>query len=209
MRIGIDFDNTIVDYSDIFTKQAYRLGWIKANAKKTKQEVHDLIKKLPDGEMKWKKLQGLVYGKFIIDADPFEGVIKFIQRCRSEHVDVFIVSHKTEYVEGLEEKINLREAALKWLRAKGFLDSDKFCLREDRVFFEHPREDKLNRIAELKCTHFIDDLEDVLLEPQFPANVIRILFSNQGERFNNRPFAVCHHWREMEALVFENAQFRQ
>ena len=132
MRIGIDFDNTIVDYSDIFTKQACRLGWIKAGGKKTKQEVRDMIKKLPDGEMKWKKLQGLVYGKFITDASPFEGVIEFIQRCRSEEIDVFVVSHKTEYVEALEEKVNLREAALNWLRANGFLNARKSCLDESR-----------------------------------------------------------------------------
>lgn len=204
MRIGIDFDNTIVDYGDIFTTQACRQGWIKAGDTKTKQQVRDLIKKLPDGEMKWKKLQGLVYGKLIIDADPFEGVIKFIQRCRAEDAEVFIVSHKTEYVEALEEKINLREAALNWLRAKGFLNS----LDESRIFFEHPREDKLARIRELKCTYFIDDLEDVLLEPQFPENVVRILFSSQDGHVENRPFTVCRHWQEIEALVFENAQSR-
>lgn len=205
MRIGIDFDNTIVDYGDIFTTQACRLGWIKAGDTKTKQQVRDLIKKLPDGEMKWKKLQGLVYGKFIAEARPFAGVAKFIQRCRSEQVDVFVISHKTEYVEASEEKINLREAALNWLRAKGFLNS----LDESRIFFEHPRADKLSRISELKCTHFIDDLEDVLLEPQFPGNVVRILFSGQGERLDGRPFVVCRHWGEIEALVFENAQFRR
>lgn len=207
--MGIDFDNTIVNYGDIFTNQAYRLGWIKAGDKKTKQQVRDMIKKLPDGEMKWKKLQGLVYGKFISDANPFEGVIQFIKRCRAEHVDVFIVSHKTEYVEALEERINLREAALNWLRANDFLNARKSCLDESRIFFEHPRENKLARISELKCTHFIDDLEDVLLEPRFPENVVRILFSGQGERFNDRPFTVCRHWGEIEALVFENAQSRQ
>ena len=109
MRIGIDFDNTIVEYGDIFMKQACRLGWIKGGEKRTKQHVRDLIRKLPDGEMKWKKLQGLVYGKRIIDANPFEGVMKFVHRCRSEHVDVFIISHKTEYAEAVEEKVNLRD----------------------------------------------------------------------------------------------------
>lgn len=205
MRIGIDFDNTIIDYGYIFAKQASRLGWLEAGVRETKQEVRDMIKKLPDGEIKWKKLQGLVYGKFIADASPFEGVVKFIQRCRSEEIDVFIVSHKTEYVEALEEKINLREAALNWLKIKGFLKS----LDESRIFFEHPREDKLYRIGKLQCTHFIDDLEDVLLEPQFPENVVRILFSDQGRPAGDRSLTVCRHWGEVEALVFENVQFRQ
>lgn len=205
MRIGIDFDNTIIDYGDIFVKQAVELGWIEAGARRTKQQVRDIVRSLPDGEMKWKKLQGLVYGKFIADADPFEGVMEFFQRCRSENVEVFIISHKTEYVEALEERINLRKVALDWLRAKGFLDVARPCLDESRVFFEHPREDKLNRIHELKCTHFIDDLEDVLLEPQFPGDVMRILFSAQDEHLGDKPFVVCRRWRDIEALVFENA----
>lgn len=206
MRIGIDFDNTIIDYGDIFVKQAIELDWIKAGAPKTKQQVRDIVRKLPDGEMKWKKMQGLVYGKLIGSADPFEGVVKFIERCRRERIDVFIVSHKTEYVEALEEKINLREAALNWLRTKGFLDPEKSCLDESRIFFEHPRENKLDRIHKLKCTHFIDDLEDVLLEPQFPENVTRILFADHNGRDNHKPLAVCHSWKEIETLVFEDAK---
>ena len=203
MRIGIDFDNTIIDYSDIFTKQACNLGWIKADTKKTKQQVRDTVRELPDGESKWRQLQGLVYGKLINDAKPFEGVIEFIKKCAAENVDVFIVSHKTEYVEALDEKINLREAALNWLKAKGFLNSEKPFLTESRIFFEHPRGDKINRISELKCTHFIDDLEDFLLEPQFPENVNRILFSNKNESFDDKPFEICSHWSEIEKLVFQ------
>src|SRR3989338_685682 len=206
MKIGIDFDNTIIDYGDIFMKQACRLGWIKGGEKRTKQHVRDLIRKLPDGEMKWKKLQGLVYGKRIIDANPFEGVMKFVHRCRSEHVDVFIISHKTEYAEAVEEKVNLREAAFNWLKAKGFLNPQMCGLDKDKIFFEHPREVKLNRIHELGCTHFINDLEDVLLEPKFPENVIRILFSEQGERFDGKPFIVCRNWKEIETLVFQNGK---
>lgn len=206
MKIGIDFDNTIIDYGDVFTKLACRLGWINPGADKTKRDVRDVIKKLPDGEMKWKKLQGLVYGEFINDANPFEGVIEFIKRCRLERIDVFIISHKTEYAEVFEKEINLREAALNWLKAKGFLDSPKYCLDESKIFFEHPREEKLNRINKLQCTHFIDDLEDVLLEPRFPENVVRILFSNQGGRCGDKPFIVCRHWREIEGFVFQNEQ---
>ena len=40
--------------------------------------------------------------------------------------------------------------------------------RED-VYFESTRADKLTRIAALSLTHFIDDLEEVLTDPDFPA----------------------------------------
>ncbi|MCK5013488.1 MAG: hypothetical protein KAS66_06685 [Candidatus Omnitrophica bacterium] len=202
MRIGIDFDNTIIDYSDIFTKQACNLGWIKVNTKKTKQQVRDAVRELPDGEIKWRKLQGLVYGKFINDAMPFDGVMEFIKRCASENIPVFVVSHKTEYAETLEEKINLREVSLNWFKVKGFLDLGKPCLDENKIFFENPRENKLRRINELQCTHFIDDLKDVLLEPEFPKNVTRILFSSNNEHCDDGSFKVCRHWSEIEELVF-------
>ena len=137
MRIGIDFDNTIINYTDIFAQQAIRLGLFKPGTENmTKQFVRDGIRELPDGEMKWCKLQGTVYGKFINDAKPFEGVLDFIKKCISEKIDVFIVSHKTEYVQAIEEKINLREAALGWLKNNGFLNSQGPCLDESRIFFE-------------------------------------------------------------------------
>ena len=204
MRIGIDFDNTIIDYSDIFTKQAFSLGWIKTNSKKTKQQVCDLIRALPDGEMKWKKLQGLAYGKFINEAKPFEGVIKFIKRCRQEEIEVFVVSHKTEYPEILEEKINLRESAFRWLNSAGFFNLEELCLDQNKIFFEHPRERKIHKIVELQCTHFIDDLEDVFKEPQFPRDIMKILFSPDGRNASQESWNVCRHWNEIEELVFRH-----
>ena len=206
-RIGIDFDNTIIDYSDIFTKQACHLGWIKDKCKKTKQQVRDIVRTLPDGEMKWKKLQGLAYGKFIHDANPFEGVMEFIKRCRLERVDVFIISQKTEYAESLEEKINLREAAFNWLKAKGFLNSKELGLDKSKIFFEHSREGKLNHIHQLQCTHFIDDLEEVFAEPQFQRDVIKILFSPRGEYGGDKSLISCRDWNVIEELVFSHECF--
>ena len=204
MRIGIDFDNTIINYTDIFTQQAIRSDLLNPDTKNvTKQFVRDSIRKLPDGEMKWCKLQGTVYGKFINDAKPFEGALDFIKKCISENIDVFIVSHKTEYVQAIEEKINLREAALDWLKNNGFLNSEGSCLDDRKIFFEHPRENKLNRIKELQCTHFIDDLEEIFLEPNFPENVEKILFSSQVESFDGKPFKVCSHWHEIEKRIFQ------
>jgi len=207
MRIGIDFDNTIINYANVFTQQALRLGLLKPGTENvTKQFVRDSIKELPDGGKKWCKLQGNVYGKFVNDAKPFEGVLDFIKKCVSKKIDVFIVSHKTKYAQAIEEKINLREAALGWLQNNKFLNADGSCLNESQIFFEDPRESKINRIKELQCTHFIDDLEEVLLEPSFPENVEKILFSSQVELSDKKPFKVCDHWREIEGWIFQYAK---
>ena len=47
------------------------------------------------------------------------------------------------------------------------------------VYFESTRAEKLKRIAALSLTHFIDDLEEVLTDPDFPPNVERILFADR------------------------------
>lgn len=203
MRIGIDFDNTIINYNDCFTKQARRLGWIKTDTVKTKQQIRDAVRELPEGETKWRKLQGLVYGKFINDAKPFDGVFDFIRKCTSENIDVFIISHKTQYVQMSEEEINLREAAFGWLKRQGFMDPEGAGLEKGRIFFEHPRENKINRITDLKCTHFIDDLEEVFMEPQFPKDVTRILFSDQNNYSGENQLKVCRQWREIEEFIFQ------
>ncbi len=209
MRIGIDFDNTIIDYGNIFTKQAYDFGWIDIDVEKTKQQVRDAVRALPEGKNKWRQLQSLVYGRLINEANPFEGVREFIGRCVVENIDVFVISHKTEYAEASEERINLREAAFHWLCGQGFFGLENLSLDKNKIFFEHPRKDKIQRIRELGCTYFIDDLEDVLLDPQFPRDVTAILFSDTAESNKDKPFKVCRHWREIEELVFRYAESRK
>ena len=61
-------------------------------------------------------------------------------------------------------------------RQNGFFDRARIGLNKDRIFFELTKKAKLERIAKAGCTHFIDDLPEFLAEPDFPPNVVRILF---------------------------------
>ena len=97
MRIGIDFDNTIITYDEVFRAAARGQGLIEPGFDGSKQAVRDAIRLLQDGELTWQKLQGQVYGKGIVDAGLCDGVDSFLQRCRAEGAVVFIVSHKTEF----------------------------------------------------------------------------------------------------------------
>jgi hypothetical protein len=54
---------------------------------------------------------------------------------------------------------------------------DGIGFARDRVYFESTRREKIQRLTELQCTHFIDDLEETFLEDSFPANVDKILFA--------------------------------
>ena len=113
MRIGIDFDNTIITYDDVFRATALRRGLIKEDfAGRSKQAIRDHIRLLPDGEIAWQRLQGQVYGKGVAEAAMFVGAGQFLDRCRRQGLPVVIVSHKTEYGHYDPDRINLRRAAL-------------------------------------------------------------------------------------------------
>jgi hypothetical protein len=201
LRIGIDFDNTIIAYDQVFCAAAKLGGLIGADFSGGKQAVRDSIRLLPDGEQTWQRLQGQVYGKGISGATLIPGVDGFLRRCRAEGCSVSIVSHKTEYGHYDPERINLRDAARQWMTANGLVEGE-FGIPASNIFFEGSRSEKLARIAALSCTHFIDDLEEVLLDPAFPANVDRILFSECEQSNSGAPYVVCASWRDIEDRIF-------
>jgi hypothetical protein len=203
LRIGIDFDNTIITYDDVFRSAAKQGGLINSDFSGSKQAVRDAIRLLPDGELAWRRLQGQVYGKGIAGAKLVEGVVSFLCRCRSERCMVAVVSHKTEYGHFDPDRVNLRSAALDWMAAQGLLDGERGILRRD-VYFEGTRAEKLKRIAALSLTHFIDDLEEVLTDPDFPPQVERILFAGEAQPAE-ASYTCCSNWRNIEREVFGGA----
>lgn len=201
MRIGIDFDNTIVSYDAVFHATATRLGLIDAGVERRKQAIRESIRRLPDGELAWQRLQGWVYGSGIAEATMIEGVDAFLRRCRMHDCEVAIVSHKTEFGHHDAQRVNLREAALGWMTAQGFFRDGGYGISTEHIFFESTRAEKLARIATLSCTHFIDDLAEVLTDPAFPPNVTRILFGSVHDA--QAPCIVCPTWAQIEGHIFE------
>ena len=202
-RIGIDFDNTIVGYDQVFLAAAKAHGLLAQDFVGNKQAVRDAIRLQAGGELAWQRLQGRVYGSGIVDAVMFDGVDEFLRRCHEEGHDVYIVSHKTEYGHFAAERINLRQAAWDWMERRGFFDPQGYGISAESVFFEGTRADKLHRIAALGCTHFIDDLEEVLNDPGFPP-INRILFRTQATSNEACSFPVCATWQKIEAEVFND-----
>ena len=177
MLIGIDFDNTIAGYDDVFVKVARSEGFLGDGSAKTKIEVRNALRTTPGGEQKWMRLQGRVYGAHMKDAELIEGLEAFLMRCRSKSIRVCIVSHKTEFGHFDHDHVNLRDVARDWMHRNGFFDRHGFGLSADDVFFETTREEKVARIGAIGCSHFIDDLEEVFLEPGFPVQTKQYLFA--------------------------------
>jgi hypothetical protein len=203
LRIGIDFDNTIVTYDEVFCAAAKRGGLVEQDFVGRKQAVRDAIRLLPEGELAWQRLQGQVYGKGIAEARLIAGVEPFLRRCRAEGCEVAVVSHKSVYGHYDPDRVNLREAAFDWMAAQGLLDAAS-AIPPDSIYFESTREQKLGRIATLSLTHFIDDLEEVLTDPGFPQDIQRILFADRGPS-PAVPYVVCPTWRDIENYIFDGA----
>ena len=70
------------------------------------------------------------------------------------------------------------------------------------MFFEGTREAKLQRIASLGCTHFVDDLEEVLREPGFPPSVERILYAPDAALDLSGPIKIVPDWHAMRDYFF-------
>ena len=81
IHIGLDFDNTLIDYSNVFSSAAREKGWVDG-ASYTKKEIREETRKLPNGDHKWQVLQSLVYGSFIHQARIMEGAKDFLIFCQ-------------------------------------------------------------------------------------------------------------------------------
>jgi hypothetical protein len=177
MHIGLDFDNTIVTYDRVFHQAARERGLIGPGVPVRKREVRDAIRLLPEGERAWTELQGVVYGRLMAQAEPAPGVESFLAACSAARIRVSIISHKTEFP-AIGERVSLRAAARAWLEARGFVARHGIDPRD--VIFVGSIVEKLAEIAERGCTHFVDDLVEILDHPAFPPGVERILFAPSG-----------------------------
>lgn len=199
--IGLDFDNTIVCYDQIFFDAAREQGLIPDSVLPQKTEVRNYLRRIGK-EPDWTRLQGLVYGPLMPRAEPFVGVKDFIARCKAQGLRVVIVSHKTIHpYEG--DKVNLHECARAWLELKGFLGPN--ALTTEDVFFEVTKELKIARIASLDCDWFIDDLTEIFEHPQFSPTTKQILFNPLGAAVQGTRYSNAKSWAQVNDLVLGRA----
>lgn len=197
MRIGIDFDNTIVSYDELFHKVAVEQALVPANLPKSKLAVRDYLRKI-DNEPVWTELQGFVYGTKMEDAEAYPFVIEFMKFARNKGIFTAIISHKTKYP-FIGPKYNLHEAARGWVSST-LLDGVTNLVEPDNVFFESTKKEKIARIAHIGCDYFIDDLPEILLMPEFPKNLKRILFDPQGIHNADQLYAKLRSWQEIRTF---------
>lgn len=197
MRVGLDFDNTIVSYDSLFHKLAREGGWIPEDLPCSKLLVRDHLRQIGNEDV-WTEMQGLVYGARMAEAECFPGVAQFMRWAQGEGLEIFIVSHKTRYP-FLGPQYDLHAAARGWIE-NSLRDERGALIEAANTFFELTREEKCARLEALDCSCFVDDLPELLTSPDFPRHIEPILFDPDGHHAATGLQRVKS-WAELQGLV--------
>ncbi|MBQ4846330.1 HAD family hydrolase [Pseudoalteromonas sp. MMG005] len=196
MKIGIDFDNTIADYTGVFYNVALDLGWIPKETGNSKPAVkYYFIQQ--NQETRWTQLQGIVYGKEIHHARPYPHSLEVLKLLKEQGHTLFLVSHKTRYPI-IGDKVNFHNAATEWLSNNGFINSTDAPLELERLFFNETLKKKVRKIRELQCDAFIDDLQKIFNHTEYPHECKAILFDPLTKEKNSNT-AAC--WADISNLL--------
>jgi hypothetical protein len=190
--IGLDLDNTIVDYSGAFAHAAATLGIDVPPGGKT--ALRDALRALPGGEQRWREVQAYAYGPGMDRARPFPGVDAFFHRARALGVPLRVISHKTSTAAARSD-VDLRAAARAWLARQPFAAGVP-------VEFAETRERKIEAITAADVAVFVDDLVEVLGDPAFPPTVERWLFAPGGADAGVSADRVFGSWSEITGAAF-------
>lgn len=191
MRIGIDFDNTIVNYDGVFYRTAVQLGWLDATVGQSKNEVKQYFISR-DNESRWTELQGIVYGETIQQAAPYFEVKESLTELRNRGATLFLISHKTRYPI-IGEKRDFHRAARQWL------DSRELTMLFNELYFCPEKDLKIARISALDLDWFVDDLPSILQHPDFPSATQSLLFD--PDNHHQVPLNTARSWSEIPKLL--------
>ena len=197
-KIGIDFDNTIVCYDELFYKIAYENNLIPEELEKTKIAVRDYLRKNNKDHL-FTLLQGEVYGNRILEASPAPGVINAIKYLIKKGLEIYIVSHKSKYpFKG--PKYDLHKSAMNWLEINILCSINNFRIKKSNIFFIPSKELKVEKISELGCNYFIDDLPEIL--NLIDNKVIKIHYSPSNKILASN-FISLNKWESIKEILFD------
>lgn len=205
MRIGIDLDNTIIDYDLSFSAAARSLSLDFPESVVSKNQIREHLRFQKNGEEIWQKLQGLAYGKFLLEhARLFQGVTRFLWRCKQKEYHVQVISHKTEYGHFDVEKIPIRKIASSFLESQNIFSGMNPLI--ETITFENTRQQKVNRILEKKFDWFIDDLMEVIEDISSDLQLKKILFNPLRVQVldsvtENPMITVLSDWQQIDSLI--------
>ena len=199
MKIGIDFDNTIVSYEELFYNIAREKKIIPYELPQKKTAVRNYLRSVGQ-ETQWTLMQGEVYGPHMSNAKPFPYVVEFMVKAEQAGHQIFIISHKTKYP-FVGPQYDLHATAKLWINTNLIFHKAPL-IDTNRIFYELTKEKKISRIQSLECDFFIDDLPEILLMPGFPDQTKKILFDPDFTNGNfDYRYSIANSWLKIEELI--------
>ena len=202
MRIGLDFDNTIVCYDQAIALLAEELFELPEEVPRTKLGLRDHLR-AAGREQEWTAFQGELYGPGMRYAQPFEEAIATMQKLVAADHELVIISHRSK-LPYAGSPHDLHAAARDWL-AKHLQGSGLFEPPKDKhyVHFLETRLQKIEVIKQLGCHIFLDDLPEVLTAPSFPSYCKRILFtpSTSSNDCTDSSIDRIYNWPELISFI--------
>jgi hypothetical protein len=197
MHLGLDFDNTLISYDLLFRRVALEQGLIPHEIEPNKNAVRNYLRKV-DKEDAWTTLQGEVYGKRILEASPYPSMKQALESVAKKKVPLTIVSHKTK-TPYMGKDWDLHEAARMWLDKNEMHSHIGPNISREQIFFELTKQAKCDRILAVGCTHYVDDLPEIL--EMLPETIIKIHFSQDAQHDSNNKWLSMRSWSELTSLL--------
>lgn len=171
-RIGLDLDNTVIDYKDAYLNisKIFELNFKVYS----KHEIKSALVSSANGDYAWQEYQSQLYTKGLDFAKVSRGLLKFLNYCKKKKIEVFIISHKTESTPAEFGGLKLREPAMRWLQKNKIVPQ---LIKKDNIYFCSTQEEKIKMINSLKIDLFVDDLDEILFHDDLNKKIIRVLYA--------------------------------
>lgn len=198
--LGLDFDNTLVRYDKLFHQVAVEKGLIEKSLPANKTAIRDYLRNQGQDEQ-FTLLQGEVYGLRILDAEPAEGMLKALGELHERCIPMVLVSHKTR-TPYKGPTYDLHQAAWSWLEKQGFFSENGMQWTSENVNFLETKEKKIECAIKLGCTHFVDDLPEILKE--LPGPITKILYDSNNTFPRREGIRLMSSWSELKSILDSN-----
>lgn len=192
IKIGIDLDNTIINYNESFKK------YLKDHKIYLKKINKEEIKVLSNNHSKiknWTEVQEEIYGNYIKFAKLFTHFKDFEKFAIKKKIQLFIISHKTKHSQ-FSKKYNLHKQSNIWLKRN--INKKKY-----KIVYTNTINEKIKKIIQIKPDYFVDDLIKIFKDKNFPKNITKIYFSQN----KNKTTLSFDNWKQIKNYIIENETF--
>ena len=181
-HIGVDLDNTLIDYSRSFTELGREFGF-KENS--TRESIRKELRRNDGADDVWQEFQSLLYTRGLEFAELAPYSRTFLKIARENNINISIVSHKSSTTQERFGGHDLRGPALEWLRKKELMPQ---IVDEMDVHFASTQNEKIEKVFNLKVDLFIDDLDEVIEKLNVAASLKTWHFSLNSKQHNSGDF---------------------